>query len=100
MPTLNEIGELVRILEETKGFSRDITNKMTRLHNELEEADEELERYKFATENNLAEELVDCIFFIASALSILRVDADSLFMSKWEKNVKRTKDADKLDGFK
>ena len=97
MPTIGKMQELVSILEKEKGFSRELRNKLIRLQEEVAEV--MAEHKEDVDTNKLAEELIDCIFFICSALSILKVDGDKLFMDKWKYNMTRVK-GEGLDTFK
>jgi NTP pyrophosphatase (non-canonical NTP hydrolase) len=106
MPTINECSEMVKRLELDKGFSRDLKNKIDRLQDETKEVLEEynlqyqMTRFTNIDKEKLAEELIDCIFFIVSSLSIMEVDGDRIFMDKYIKNMKRTtgKGVDNFEG--
>ena len=95
MPNLKRIQKMVEQLEVDKGFSRNIHHKITRLKEEVAELEDAVKRN---LKTKIAEESIDCLFFVCSILSMLKVDGDKIFLEKYKKNMKRFK-GEGLDTF-
>jgi NTP pyrophosphatase (non-canonical NTP hydrolase) len=87
MPTIKEAQELVRELENKKGFSNSIADKIIWMTEELGEL---CHAYKHNDKEKMAEEAVDVFFFVASVLEKLDADGDKIFEEKLLRNMNRT----------
>lgn len=88
MPQIKQIQKMVEELEIKKGFSRNIYHKITRLKEEITELEDAVKKN---IKSRIAEESIDCLFFVCSILSMLKVDGDKIFLEKYKKNMKRFK---------
>lgn len=115
MPTLEEMGKMIQTLEEVKNFGHGynwiiIKQKMVRLNDEVKEALEEIDNLLKNRGNipkeapdKIVEELIDCIFFICSALhkieKLTGINPDEKFLWKFDKNILRERNPNGLDTF-
>ena len=96
MVHLNEAKALVRELVAAKGFPNNkeaLTQKLLWAYTELGEASDAYK--KGEPWEKVAEELIDCIFYIVDFCGIvdqehgIKLDLDRIFYEKWKKNMDR-----------
>ena len=83
MPTIKDAQKMVKELEDEKGFSNAISDKLIWMAEELGEL---CHAYKNFDRERMAEEAVDIFFFVASILEKLGVDGDEIFVKKLKYN--------------
>lgn len=83
MPTIKEAQKMVHNLENEKGFSHAISDKIIWMAEELGEL---CHAYKHNDWERMAEEAVDVFFFVASILDKLGADGDQIFEEKLRRN--------------
>jgi NTP pyrophosphatase (non-canonical NTP hydrolase) len=86
MTSIKEAQDMVRYLEQEKGFSKNISDKIIWLAEELGEL---CHAYKHNNKNKMAEEAIDIFFFVVSILDKLGVNGDDLFIKKYNTNLGR-----------
>ncbi|RLI20963.1 hypothetical protein DRO54_04975 [Candidatus Bathyarchaeota archaeon] len=94
--TFNEAKILVRQLVAEKGFPDDEAALPQKLLWAFVELGEAADAYKKGKEWNVVmEELIDVFFYILDFIGLvektqgIKFDIDAIFLSKWEKNMKR-----------